>query len=193
MLRLALVCLVVGLLLLGSNGGMVVLVTGMVILGLGQAGFVPTLHAYLSARLPYHIRARGLGILEYSWALAGIVGLFIIGQLMGVSGWRTPLFVLAGGLACIWLLFSLLPPAHADHGHVVAAPTRVSASRWRQLVNFFDLGVHARSAYSAILADALLLALADVQDLLFQLAAHGGLLSEFFIGLLQRAGALLHA
>ena len=156
MLRLALLCLIMGLLLLGSNGGMVVLVTGMVILGLGQAGFVPTLHAYLSARLPYHIRARGLGILEYSWALAGIVGLFIIGQLMGVSGWRTPLFVLAGGLACIWLLFSLLPPAHADHSHRVAAPTPAPTARWRQLVNFFDLGVHARSAYSAILADALL-------------------------------------
>lgn len=156
MLRLALVCLIMGLLLLGSNGGMPVLVAGMVILGLGQAGFVPTLHAYLSARLPYHIRARGLGILEYSWALAGIVGLFIIGQLMGVSGWRAPLFVLAGGLACIWLLFSLLPPAHADHGHGVAAPVPSSASRWRQLVNFFDLGVRSRAAYSAILADALL-------------------------------------
>lgn len=156
MLRLALLCLVIGLLLLGSNGGLVVLVIGMVILGLGQAGFVPTLHAYLSARLPYHIRARGLGILEYSWALAGIVGLFIIGQLMGVSGWRTPLFVLAGGLAGIWLLFSLLPPAHADHGHTVAAPTTAPTARWRQLVNFFDLGIHARSAYSAILADALL-------------------------------------
>ena len=155
MLRLALLCLIAGLLLLGSNGGMAVLAIGMVTLGLGQAGFVPTLHAYLSARLPYHIRARGLGILEYSWALAGIVGLFIIGQLMGATGWRIPLFVLAGGLSGIWLLFSLLPPAHADQTHTAAA--RASAtSRWRQLVSFFDLGVRSRSAYSTIVADALL-------------------------------------
>lgn len=156
MLRLALLCLIVGLLLLGSNGGMVVLVTGMVILGLGQAGFVPTLHAYLSARLPYQIRARGLGILEYSWALAGIVGLFLIGQLMGATGWRVPLFILAGGLGCIWLLFSLLPPAHTDHQHGAAPSTLAAATRWGQVVNFFDLGVRSRSAYSAILADALL-------------------------------------
>ena len=155
MLRLALLCLIVGLLLLGSNGGMVVLVTGMVILGLGQAGFVPTLHAYLSARLPYQIRARGLGILEYSWALAGIVGLFLIGQLMGATGWRVPLFILAGGLGCVWLLFSLLPPAHTDH-HGAAPSTLAATTRWGQVVNFFDLGVRSRSAYSAILADALL-------------------------------------
>lgn len=156
MLRLALLCLIIGLLLLGSNGGMVVLVIGMVILGLGQAGFVPTLHAYLSARLPYQIRARGLGILEYSWALAGIVGLFLIGQLMGATGWRVPLFILAGGLGCVWLLFSLLPPAHTDHQHGAAPSTLAAMTRWGQVVNFFDLGARSRSAYSAILADALL-------------------------------------
>ena len=154
-MRLALLCVIIGLLLVGSSRGVVALAVGMLVMGLGQAGFVPTLHAYLSARLPYAIRARGLGMLEYSWALAGIVGLFVIGQLLAVTSWRIPLFGLAGALAGIWLLFSLLPAAHRDHGGT-ARPPRAAASPLRQFIDFFNLGLRARSAYSAIFADALL-------------------------------------
>ncbi len=156
MMRLALVAIVVGLLLVGSGGGMVSLVVGMILMGLGQSGFVPTLHAYLSARLPYAIRARGLGILEYSWALAGIVGLFLMGYLIAATDWRMPLFVLAGGIGVSWLLFSLLPPAHADQQHSPAPKAVISASLSDRISDFFDLGERSRSAYSAILADALL-------------------------------------
>ncbi len=152
-MRLALVTASAGLLLVAISRGMVLLIVGMIALGIGQAGFVPALQAYLSARLPYAIRARGLGILEYSWALAGIIGLFLVGQLIERADWRAPLFVLAGGLLCIWLLFGLLP----------AAPQRIpqangisTATKSRQLAQFFDLGPNARSAYGAIFAGALL-------------------------------------
>lgn len=155
MMRLALLCVILGLLLVGSSRGIVALAVGMLIMGVGQAGFVPTLHAYLSARLPYAIRARGLGMLEYSWALAGIVGLFVIGQLLAVTSWRIPLFGLAGALAGIWLLFSLLPAANNEQRGSDTA-RRSSVSPFRQFINFFDLGVRARSAYSAIIADGLL-------------------------------------
>ncbi|MCE7985065.1 MAG: MFS transporter [Caldilinea sp. CFX5] len=156
MMRLALLAIVAGLLLIGSGGGMLTLLTGMVLMGLGQSGFVPTLHAYLSARLPYAIRARGLGILEYSWALAGIIGLFLMGQLIAATDWRMPLFVLAGGIGGSWLLFSLLPPAHADQQHSPAPKALAPTSRLGRIADFFDLGLRSRSAYSAILADALL-------------------------------------
>ena len=156
MMRLALLTILAGLLLIGSGGGMITLLVGMVLMGLGQSGFVPTLHAYLSARLPYAIRARGLGILEYSWALAGIIGLFLMGQLIAATDWRIPLFVLAGGIGVSWLLFSRLPPAHTDQHQQGTVALPVSASRLQQATNFFDLGVRSRSAYSAILADALL-------------------------------------
>lgn len=155
-MRLALLAILGGLLLVGSGGGLVTLITGMVLMGLGQSGFVPTLHAYLSARLPYAIRAHGLGILEYSWALAGIVGLFLIGQLIAATDWRIPLFVLAGGIGISWLLFSLLPPAHTDHQHSPAPKAMVSASLLGRITDFFDLGLRSQSAYNAILADALL-------------------------------------
>jgi predicted MFS family arabinose efflux permease len=156
MMRLALLAIMAGLLLIGTGGGMITLLVGMVLMGLGQSGFVPTLHAYLSARLPYAIRARGLGILEYSWALAGIIGLFLMGQLIAATDWRIPLFVLAGGIGVSWLLFSRLPPAHTDQHQQSTVALPVSASRLQQAINFFDLGVRSRSAYSAILADALL-------------------------------------
>jgi len=154
-MRLALLCVIAGLLLVGTSRGMPRLVAGMVALGIGQAGFVPTLQAYLSARLPYAIRARGLGILEYSWALAGIGGLFFVGLLIERTDWRTPLFVLAGGLGCIWLLFSLLPAAHTDQqGRAATTPTL--PSRYPRGIQFFDLGVCARSAYGAIFAGTLM-------------------------------------
>lgn len=156
LLRLAILCIIGGLLLVGSSHGMFMLVAGMVALGLGQAGFVPTLQAYLSARLPYAVRARGLGILEYSWALAGIVGLFVIGQLIELTDWRTPLFVLAVGLGCAWLLFGLLPGVDHSHANASVQPALAPVAHWRQAIRFFDLGVNARSAYSAIVADALL-------------------------------------
>lgn len=155
MMRLAILCVIVGLLLIGGSSSNRLLVIGMVMMGLGLAGFVPTLHAYLSARLPYAVRARGLGILEYSWALAGIVGLFIMGQLIAATDWRMPLFVLAAGLACVWLLFGLLPAARADH-RVAVAPISLGRSHLRRVTGFFDLGVYSRSAYSAMIADALL-------------------------------------
>ncbi len=155
MMRLAILCVIAGLLLIAGSRGMLLLVAGMVALGVGQAGFVPTLQAYLSARLPYAIRARGLGILEYSWALAGIGGLFAVGLLIERTDWRIPLFVLAGGLGCIWVLFSLLPAAHtAPAAQASMAPTL--PTRGARFIQFFDLGVRSSSAYSAIFAGALL-------------------------------------
>ncbi|MBX3010310.1 MAG: MFS transporter [Caldilineaceae bacterium] len=153
MLRLGLLSMVVGLLLVSSNQGLVILVLGMFALGLGQAGFVPTLQAYLSVRLPYAIRARGLGILEYSWALAGMVGLFVIGQWIAAAGWQLPLLGLAGGLAGAWLLFAFLPPAHINHTPTTPVSSTTRGQQWRA---FFSFGTQARTAYSAIVANALL-------------------------------------
>ena len=48
-------------------------VAGMMLAGLGIGIFVPNLQAYVSGKLPYTLRARGLGMIEYSWALTGII------------------------------------------------------------------------------------------------------------------------
>lgn len=159
MMRLMILTIVGGLLLLGGSQRLATAIAGMLLMGIGLSGFVPILHAYLSTRLPYAIRARGLGILEYSWALAGILGLYAMGQLIAASNWRAPLFVLAGGLAVMWVLLGILPSARY-HRHAVTV-TVTSATEpvftsinlltlFKQIRTFFDLGSQARSAYGAI-------------------------------------------
>ena len=166
-------------LLLGGSGALIVglsqawllTIVGMLIWGVGIAAFTPSLHAYLSARLPYAQRARGIGILEYSWALAGIVGLYLVGFLIEWQGWRAPFFVL--GLlmlissAIIWLFFS--PVDRSEDGNAVigaetgaevasqsrpTAPTPLSLST--RINDFFALGENQRSAYANMFGSSLL-------------------------------------
>jgi predicted MFS family arabinose efflux permease len=76
-----------------------------------SASFVPTLQAYLGASLPFAQLARGMGMLEYSWALTGIVGLSLMGLLIAATNWRVPFFVLSVGLVVALFIFRTLPPA----------------------------------------------------------------------------------
>jgi len=162
-MRLMIVVLSSGLLLVGIANSLLTAVPGIVMMGIGLAGFVPTLHAYLSSRLPYNKRARGLGMLEYSWALAGIIGLYAAGQLIAASNWRVPLFILALGLGIMWFFLGALPPAQArqedahgeqptTHDKIEQRAPQQSTSWLRQIRSFLDLGEGSRSAYCAILA-----------------------------------------
>jgi MFS family permease len=97
-IRLTLLIAVAGLFLTGGSSNVGLTTLGMVLTGVGLASVVPPLQAYLSAQLPPSHHARGLAIVEYAWALAGIVGLFLAGQLIAATSWRAPFFALGGGL-----------------------------------------------------------------------------------------------
>jgi len=160
-MRIELLIGIAGLLLVGSSVSLPMTLVGLVIMGLGFFSFVPTLRAYLAELLPYHRRARGFGILEYSWALSGIVGLFLMGQLIAVSGWRAPFFVLAGGLVVAWFVYRELPPTHhaaPDPMSAAATSSRGSASPrqslFAQVCRFFTLESNRRSAWATILGGA---------------------------------------
>jgi MFS family permease len=109
----------------GQGVGRAVLVAGMVLSGLGMAWFVPALQAYSSSQLPYDRRARGMGMIEYAWALTGIVTLFLAGRLIEATTWRAPFLVLAVLMLVAAAVFSRLPAEPRPHGHgdgdVVAA------------------------------------------------------------------------
>ncbi|MCE7981183.1 MAG: MFS transporter [Caldilinea sp. CFX5] len=158
-MRLELLIGIAGLVLIGSSVEPWMTVAGMLLLGLGFYAFVPTLRAYLAEQLPYNRRARGFGILEYSWALSGIVGLFVMGQVIAVAGWRAPFFVLAAGLVMAWFVFAELPPT----GRVSQAASHsssVSRRRWfggwshlvAQLRHFFTIQENRASTWGAILS-----------------------------------------
>ncbi len=159
-----------GMLLIASDLGLVGALAGMVLNGFGVAAFTPNLHAYLSERLPYDKRARGLGILEYSWALAGILGLFLAGHLIERLSWNAPLFILGGALVAFAFVYGALPSsrklAHRSR-EAGPRPRKIGVGRAdgslqvflsgsiRRIRKFFDLGEHAVSAWAGICAAGL--------------------------------------
>lgn len=157
-MRLELLIGIAGLLLIGSSTHLWTAVAGMLLMGLGFYAFVPTLRAYLAEQLPYNRRARGFGILEYSWALSGIVGLFVMGQVIALAGWRAPFFVLAVGLVAAWVVFAELPPTGcagaASSQSVMTTPGRFVG--WSPLVaqlrHFFTIHENRASTWGAILS-----------------------------------------
>jgi predicted MFS family arabinose efflux permease len=78
----------------------------MLCFGLGTAGFVPSVQAYISDQVSYEKRGRVMGTVELAWALTGIVSLPVFGWMIEVIGWRAPflllgfLYVIAAGL--VW-------------------------------------------------------------------------------------------
>jgi MFS family permease len=147
-----------GLLWVGLSQSALMAAPGMILAGLGMACFLPNLQAYLSARLPYTRRARGLGMLEYTWAFTGIVGLSLTGLLISAADWRAPFYILASGMFVMAFVFRTLPPART--GPIPLGPdagdaSRVAAPTPGAIRRFFDLGPHARSAYTAIGVSAL--------------------------------------
>ncbi|MEX2540843.1 MAG: MFS transporter [Trueperaceae bacterium] len=146
MMRVGLLSVAAGLLLFGISPSVWLAALAMLPMGVGIAIFTPSLQAYASERLTYATRARGLGILEYAWALAGIVGLSLAGLVIAGVGWRAPFPILALLLFLAFLLSLRLPPvitpARSELGRSQGAPA--------SLRSFFDLGPTARSAWSSI-------------------------------------------
>lgn len=159
-MRFGLLLAAAGMFIAGSSNSVGTMAMGMVCIGLGLSSFVPNLHAYMSARLPYARRAQGLGMLEYSWALAGIAGLYLMGRLIELASWRAPFYFLGTGLVLAWMLFGRLPAARrAGQGRrpLRRVRSQLAWRRWpQQLTSFFKLGENSRSAYAAIVANALL-------------------------------------
>lgn len=146
MTRLGLVAIIVGLLIFGASSNIWLAAAAMIPMGVGLGIVTPSLQAYLSAHLSYDARARGLGIMEYSWALAGIFGLSLMGQLIALTNWRIAFFVLAAlmVLALLWTFW--LPSAKKSE-----LIPRTTTPR-----DFFDLGSTASSAWGSIIAVGLI-------------------------------------
>lgn len=128
--RFGLTLLAAGLVLLGLSASWLTALLAMLPMGVALGIINPALQAYLSGVVGFERRARTLSIAEYSWALAGIVGLFALGWLISFVGWRVAVFVLAGGL--ILSQFGLkqlpLPPTAKPSGST--GSSRLPALAW---------------------------------------------------------------
>ena len=148
-IRIALLLSAAGFFLLAASTNIWIITLAFLLMGIGGSSFVPTLQAYVSARLPYAIRARGLGMIEYAWALTGIIGLPLVGLMLQYLSWQVPLILLGIGMTGMAIVFGAMPAA--QHRPPAAAGGRPRGS----LIGFFRIGANARSAYGAIFAAAL--------------------------------------
>ena len=150
-IRMALLLNAAGFLLVGVSQGPWVTAVGMILAGLGAGAFVPMLQAYVSGHLAYSIRARGLGMIEYSWALTGIVGLSLVGVLIERTSWRLPFLLLAVGMVGTAFVFGSMPATHTREG----TPHAAGGSVRRSPLALLHLGSNMRSTYGAIAAGGL--------------------------------------
>lgn len=155
-MQIGLLLTAVGYFIVGSSTNVWMAAIGMMVGGLGDFIFGPTLQAYLSARLPYAQRARGLGMLEYSWALASIIGLFFVGQLIELSSWRMPFLLISSVLFVAAFAYKKLPSAHVPAKPTTTAQNPFSLT-WSNMVAFFDLGASNRSIWGILFASGFVL------------------------------------
>lgn len=113
-LRAELLVLSAGFLLLALGPSLPFKVVGILVSGAASFAFVPTLQGYLSHRLRYSMRARGIGIVEYGWAIAGIAGLSTAGWIIERTSWEVPFVIIGVGTAGLFLLYQLLPPGQPE-------------------------------------------------------------------------------
>ena len=151
-IRVALLVMAAGSLLMAVGSALWMVVAAILLLGLGASAFVPNLQAFVSGRLPYALRARGLGMIEYSWALTGIFGLSLVGLLIAATGWRTPFYLLAAGMVLMSFVFGAMP----GERHRAPPATGPRQGHWgARLVSVLVVGSNRRSTYATILAATL--------------------------------------
>lgn len=86
------------------------LAVAMCLSSFGKYIFDPAMQAFLSDRIPYHRRGQLLAVTEFSWSLAFIIGIPLMGLLIEQRSWLAPFPLLAGlGLLIIAGLAWLIP------------------------------------------------------------------------------------
>jgi predicted MFS family arabinose efflux permease len=94
---------------MSSAQGLAAAVVPALLLGVVSAAFIPTLQSVISEHVPFQRRGRILGIVEFSWALTGLIILPLVGIMMVARGWQAPLRVVAGLSFVVAPLPLLLP------------------------------------------------------------------------------------
>src|SRR5262245_14133117 len=95
----------------------------MVLHGLSLAAFLSAQQAYISDQVAYEKRGRALGVVEFAWAGAGILGLPIAGWMIDRFGWQAPFFLLAiiSLLTALLVWFKLPPVEQRSQSHLSLA------------------------------------------------------------------------
>jgi predicted MFS family arabinose efflux permease len=75
-------------------------------IGIAKVLYDPAMQAYVGDEVPYANRGTAIAITEYSWSLALLVGVPIVGLLMQQKSWQAPFFWFGvGGVVAIFVLW----------------------------------------------------------------------------------------
>ena len=98
---------------------------GFILMGIAKPIFDVSAQAYIADRVPYHSRARYLGVFELTWAGGLLVGAPAAGWLIGWGGWETPFWFLGIAAVVVLLLLRTVLDADdsADADHRSVSPT----------------------------------------------------------------------
>lgn len=148
-MEVALVLFVLASALLAGIGTLAAAAIAFLGYGVAKALYDPAVHAYIGDSVPYHQRGRAIGIVEFSWASAWLLGVPAAGFLIERMGWRAPWTVLII-LGCIGFLLTRfgLPPAHTNRsddrqaaGTLTMRRTWLSLLRRRNVVVLLIVGL----------------------------------------------------
>ncbi len=122
-IRFALLLNALGFVLVGTSQANWMTVSGMVLAGLAQPVSCQPCRPTLVDGYRTAIRARGLGMIEFSWALTGILGLSLVGVLIQSTSWRVPFLLLAVAWSvCLSFLVACLHLRASDWVHQDGTP-----------------------------------------------------------------------
>jgi predicted MFS family arabinose efflux permease len=150
LLTAALLAQALGLWWLSLAQGMAAAIPPIVLLGLAASAFIPTLQAAVAEHVPFYRRGRVVGVIEFSWALTGLVILPIVGIMMVQNGWQAPLRILAGLSLAVAPLPFLLPRRRQSLAPVQRSFRQMAGAVWR-----------SPSARAAILVNGLIFIAAE--------------------------------
>lgn len=86
------------------------LFVSLLLVGLSKIVFDPAMQAYLGDHVPYERRGLAIGLSEFGWSGAFLLGIPIVGWLIAQYGWNAPFFWLTLlGIGLIFLLWRILP------------------------------------------------------------------------------------
>jgi predicted MFS family arabinose efflux permease len=123
--------------------------------GLSKVLYDPAVHAYVGDTVPYPQRARAIGVIEFSWSSAWLLGVPVAGFLIDGHGWQAPWFLLVGlGIVALGVTRAGLPLASLGRATATGEQrTRALLRRWQSLLR--------QRQVLALLATSLLLTMAQ--------------------------------
>jgi len=156
MILIGMSCLTIGMLAAGILPFYSVIVVAMFLAGLGKTIVDPAIQAYVGQKVPYHRRGLAIGIMEFSWAGATLVGIPLMGVLIEKLNWHTPFLVIGLLSLCFVVVIAIFFPKDQKTASKGNSQQRETLDFWKQILgNRAAVGVLLFALFIATANDAI--------------------------------------